>query len=136
MCKQHVGLRVVLVAFEQSGRTFNCTTVYHDDSCIMYNIMHLGFCLLWGQEIHQNPKLVLKTATWLNGGQGAGNLNASGGYIAALGNGPAMASLLRHGQKPLLGVDVKMLPGNMGNVTLLETTVTYCNISHKSAGTF
>lgn len=58
--------------------------------------VELQLCFL--VTLETNPK---KTTT-LAPHQGARNLNASGGYIASLGN-TAMASVLLNGKKPQLG---------------------------------
>ena len=94
------------------------TVLYHDDaSCIMCQYVSCSWDQFqWGVRksnsyslcwivtvlglvtLETNPK---KTTT-LTPHQGARNLNASGGYIASLGN-TAMASVLLNGKKPQLG---------------------------------
>lgn len=41
VCKQRVGLCIVIAALEKSGRTFNCTICHHV-SCIMYQYHAVG----------------------------------------------------------------------------------------------
>lgn len=83
------------------------TVLYHDDaSCIMCQYVSCSWDQFQG-GVRKSKSFCVELqlcflVTLETPHQGARNLNASGGYIASLGN-TAMASVLLNGKKPQLG---------------------------------